>query len=166
MSDSSHSTRPPRYSDEPLPARRYLPGRGPRPRDASGGEALSWASRFEEDLGECGAYRYGVDLFNASFYWEAHEAWEEVWQAAGPKSPLGVQLRGLIQMTAALLKVELDEPIGARRLAARASSHLVGASQSVFGFDVGALSRRVARYIDEPDPANPPRILLDRVAAT
>ncbi len=27
-------------------------------------------------------YLYGIDLFNAQFYWEAHEVWESLWLVA------------------------------------------------------------------------------------
>ncbi len=30
---------------------------------------------------------YALDLFNAGFYWEAHEAWEHFWNAFGRMSP-------------------------------------------------------------------------------
>ncbi|MBD3274276.1 MAG: DUF309 domain-containing protein [Candidatus Marinimicrobia bacterium] len=26
------------------------------------------------------AYKFGFDLFNFGYYWEAHESWEEIWQ--------------------------------------------------------------------------------------
>ncbi|MER9007639.1 DUF309 domain-containing protein [Mesorhizobium sp. M0862] len=27
-------------------------------------------------------FRWGIDLFNHGYYWEAHEAWEPLWQTA------------------------------------------------------------------------------------
>ncbi|TGQ49534.1 DUF309 domain-containing protein, partial [Mesorhizobium sp. M1C.F.Ca.ET.210.01.1.1] len=27
-------------------------------------------------------FRWGIDLFNHGYYWEAHEAWEPLWHAA------------------------------------------------------------------------------------
>lgn len=44
----------------------------------------------------------GVSLFNAGQWWEAHEAWEEVWHAATGDDRLFVQ--GLILLAAALHK--------------------------------------------------------------
>ncbi|HEX9160556.1 MAG TPA: DUF309 domain-containing protein [Thermoanaerobaculia bacterium] len=45
------------------------------------------------------AFRRGVDHFNALEFWDAHEAWEELWLAA--ESDLDQFLQGLIQVAAA-----------------------------------------------------------------
>jgi hypothetical protein len=47
--------------------------------------------------------RLGVDLYNAGHYWNAHEAWEEVWL----ESERGLRgfYQGLIQVTAAFVHV-------------------------------------------------------------
>lgn len=41
----------------------------------------------------------GIDLFNRQAFWEAHEAWEEVWQECGEESRIFFQ--GIIQAAAA-----------------------------------------------------------------
>ena len=41
----------------------------------------------------------GADLFNRGLYWEAHEAWEELWLTLDDEPKLFVQ--GLIQVAAA-----------------------------------------------------------------
>lgn len=46
----------------------------------------------------------GLELYQKRDYWEAHEAWEELWQASDKASPEGLVLRGLIQAAAACLK--------------------------------------------------------------
>lgn len=43
--------------------------------------------------------RRGADLFDAGEFWEAHEAWEEVWQ--GEPRPIRSFYQGLIQIAAA-----------------------------------------------------------------
>ncbi|HSP13773.1 MAG TPA: DUF309 domain-containing protein [Thermoanaerobaculia bacterium] len=45
------------------------------------------------------AFTRGVEHFNALEFWEAHEAWEELWLAA--ESDLDQFLQGLIQVAAA-----------------------------------------------------------------
>lgn len=45
------------------------------------------------------AFLRGVEHFNALEFWEAHEAWEELWLAAG--TDLEQFLQGLIQLAAA-----------------------------------------------------------------
>ena len=50
-------------------------------------------------------FKEGVRLFNSSQFFEAHEAWEEIWLAADKKSLEGQYLMGLIQYAAFLLKL-------------------------------------------------------------
>ena len=63
------------------------------------------------------SWRFGVDLFNRFYFWEAHEAWEALWRAAPVGSARRDLLHGLIQIAAALLKVHLGRVDAARRLA-------------------------------------------------
>ena len=68
-------------------------------------------------------FHYGVDLFNARFYWEAHEAWERVWRMA-PDQPEYWATKGLIQVTASLLTLYMVRTDAARTLAERGASLL------------------------------------------
>ena len=36
-----------------------------------------------EDWRECEEFLYGIDLFNAGYWWECHEVLEGLWHAAG-----------------------------------------------------------------------------------
>jgi predicted metal-dependent hydrolase len=56
----------------------------------------------------------GIDLYNAGHYWNAHEAWEQVWLDA--ERDLRAFYQGLIQVTAAFVHVTRDEFPGAIRL--------------------------------------------------
>lgn len=96
----------------PLPPYRYLPGRNLHP--------------GEGHLPELGqqAYVYGIDLYHAGFFFEAHEAWEPLWLAS-PKSDLKrTFLLGLIQNTAAQLKIVTAQWGPARQLSRRALHYL------------------------------------------
>jgi hypothetical protein len=68
----------------------------------------------------CRPYLYGLDLFNQGYYWEAHEAWESLWHAAGRGGLLGDFLKGLIKLAAAGVKAREGRPAGASRHATRA----------------------------------------------
>lgn len=59
---------------------------------------------------------FGVDLFNAFFFWEAHESWEGLWAAKPRHSVPARMLQGLIQVAAALLKIHLGSLAGAAAL--------------------------------------------------
>ena len=43
------------------------------------------------------AWRAGIDLFNAGYWWEAHEWWEAAWHATDDED-LKPMLQGLIQL--------------------------------------------------------------------
>ena len=112
---------PPRYSTRPFPAYAFRPGRNPHPtRDPQGhsrARAQDTAPAFDPARwGESGEYLFGVDLFNHAYWWEAHEAWEACWIAAGRDTVAGQFLQGLIQAAAACLKRELGQANGARLL--------------------------------------------------
>lgn len=58
-------------------------------------------------------YVKGVDLFNAGRFWDAHEAWEEVWRVREEESRIFFQ--GIIQAAAGYhLLVHVGRPVGAR----------------------------------------------------
>lgn len=56
----------------------------------------------------------GIDHFNARRFWEAHEAWEDIWRAAAGDERQFLQ--GLIQLAAAYHHVQRGTLRGAPRL--------------------------------------------------
>jgi len=76
------------------------------------------------------AYLRGVELFNAGYYWEAHEAWEALWHAHGRLGPTATVLKGLIKLAAAGVKIREGRAYGARTLALRAAAHFADAAES------------------------------------
>ena len=47
----------------------------------------------------CESYRYGVDLYNAGYFWECHEVFEALWRGVGRRSrplPRRLPCRSLI----------------------------------------------------------------------
>jgi hypothetical protein len=124
---------PPRYAPAlPLPARPYRPVRsGPRPPRPllpallpPGPARRAWREPAALPEPAVTAFRYGVDLFNAACWWEAHEVWEGLWARTVRGTPLFHLLQGLIMLAAAQLKAAPAQPRGAQRLAARAREHL------------------------------------------
>ena len=71
-----------------------------------------------------GPGRSALNPTNRAFFWEAHEAWEAVWLAAGAETPVGRFLQGLIQAAAALLKRHVGMETGARNLLAKSRRNL------------------------------------------
>src|SRR5262245_4956580 len=113
--------------DEPLPPYSYVPGLFPHPISDPSGHSHGLRHAFPGPLDprswrDSRDYLVAIDLFNHGFYWEAHEAWEGLWHAAGRSGMLADFLKGLIQMTAAGVKVRQGMPRGVRSLAEGAST--------------------------------------------
>ncbi len=112
--------------DVALPPYTYVPGRNPHP--INDPEGHSYGARHEvagavgpENWAASRPYLFGIDLFNAGFYWEAHEVWEGLWHACGRSGTTADFLKGLIQMTAAGVKVRQGVPVGVASLGAGAA---------------------------------------------
>lgn len=69
-------------------------------------------------------FRWGLDLFNHGYYWEAHEAWEGLWQVADRSGPLRMLFKGLILLSAAGVKIREGKQAAAVRHAGRAAGLL------------------------------------------
>jgi hypothetical protein len=68
--------------------------------------------------------RAGAALFDRESYFEAHEAWEELWK--GEEGDRRLLTHGLIQVAAAFVKWTRGEPRGAARLIERGAEKLDG----------------------------------------
>ncbi len=99
------------------------------------------------------AWRYGVDLFNARFYWEAHEAWEVVWRTAERGSAAYYATKGMIQITASLLTLYMCRTDASRHLASRGAELLeraIASSRRYRELDLGSVARLARRRVVEP----------------
>ena len=147
-----------RYSARPLPAYRHRPGRTPHPRLDPRGHAhgLPEPAPRPVDPGawrEAETYLFAIDLFNAGYFWECHEALEGPWRAAGRGSVQGRFLQGLILLAASELKRETGRAQAAGRLAARARARWEGLPSPYMGLDVAALAAALrARGSDRAPP--------------
>ena len=109
----------PRYvPNRPLPPYSYVPGMFPHPISHPTGHMHGM--KDEEGAHQENDLPFGFDLFNHGFYWEAHEAWEQAWVAAGRRGMFADVLKGLIKLAAAGVKAREGKPEGIRRHARRA----------------------------------------------
>jgi uncharacterized protein len=160
---------PPRLVPErPLPPYTYVPGRSPHP--LTDPEGHSYGARHAPAApvepgrwAESRDYLHGIDLFNHGYYWEAHEVWEGLWHAAGRAGVTGDFLKGLIQMTAAGVKVRQGVPRGVASLAAGAAelfrkvlAALPPRQTRYLGLDVAELLRFVEGLAGQPDRGSVP----------
>ncbi|MCB9728913.1 MAG: DUF309 domain-containing protein [Deltaproteobacteria bacterium] len=89
----------------------------------------------------------GLRAFEAGSYYEAHEAWEEVWRQM-EQGPDREALQGLIQAAAALYHLERDNLVGARKVGARALERLRRAPSPWCGLRLRALGHVLERALD------------------
>ncbi|WP_200343155.1 DUF309 domain-containing protein, partial [Rhodovibrio sodomensis] len=148
---------PPRYLPaRALPPYAYLPHRDPADRhphpardpcghvrDGTPGPEVT-GPPDPDAWRETPAFLWGVDLYNAGYYWEAHEAWEDLWRAAGDGAAAAL-LHGLIKLAAAGVKAGVGNPRGTARHAGAAAGLFAplaaGGHARLFGLDPRALAR-------------------------
>src|SRR5262245_23874821 len=80
-------------------------------------------------------FREGQNFFNAGQYFEAHEAWEDVWRAAEVQSRK-TALQGLIQAAVALHHLGRGNREGARSQLAKSIQNLGGNASAISEIDV------------------------------
>ncbi|MEX0704427.1 MAG: DUF309 domain-containing protein [Planctomycetales bacterium] len=120
---------PKRYlPDEPFPPYAYVPGKQPHPasapRDALlvSRDAKALRSGARDQPPPPREFLHGLDLFNHGYYWEAHEAWENLWHEAGRRGPTADALKGLIALAAAGVKAREGNAAGVKHHAERAAA--------------------------------------------
>jgi len=98
---------PPRYTEIELPHWRCLPAHVAAADQARLKPVVaSVPARLGlQEVPDSAAFRFGIDLFNSGFFWEAHEVWEPVWMALPPNSAERTACRSLIQGANACLKL-------------------------------------------------------------
>src|SRR5438552_13723799 len=92
----------------------------------------------------------GAELFNRGLYWEAHEAWEELWLELEDEPKLFVQ--GLIQLAAAYHKATVQmQPRGCVKLHRSALEKLAPAPRDFMGVQTGPLLSAARRTLVEAE---------------
>ena len=161
--------KPVRYTSAPLPPYRYLPGRAPHPRrDPAGhsyGEPEPVAPRWHPlDWNTLEPWLRAVDLFNAGYWWEAHEQLEALWKAAGKTTREARFVRGVLHIAAAVLHRELGrEPSSLKQgnagLHALENAELELGERHYMGIDVSQWMEQVRLWLDARARSAPEIIL-------
>ena len=151
--------RPRLLPDRVFPSYAYLPGRFPHPVRHPLGHSYdpAPASSLIETSSDPEAFRWGVDLFNHGFYWEAHEAWEPLWRAANQGSADRTLLKGLILTAAAGVKRREGKAIAASRHGRRAAALLRDGARghSSLGHILGISLEALAAHAEAPISLKP-----------
>lgn len=152
--------RPRWLPEKRFPSYAYLPGRQPHPvRDPAGHSYQSEAMPLAAEVSlDSDIFRWGLDLFNHGYYWEAHEAWEGLWQVADRGGPLRMLFKGLILLSAAGVKIREGKQAAAVRHAGRAAGLLhrlvnEDAFERALGMSPAALSEQAAAAAAARSPA-------------
>ena len=103
----------------------------------------------------------GVELFNAGYYWEAHEVWEELWHAEGRRGPTADVLKALIKLAAAGVKVREGRENGVRTHCRRAAASVRGGGRAgrvltQLGLDLDLWAERAREWRRESAPRSGP----------
>jgi len=92
----------------------------------------------------------GVGLFNRGLYWEAHEAWEQLWLELEDEPKLFLQ--GLIQLAAAYHKATVQmQPSGCVKLHRSALVKLTPAPRDFMGVQTEPLLGAARRTLAEAE---------------
>ena len=147
-----------RYSSRPFPVYRYVPGVHPHPTRDPAGHSYEPQPKLNrhapwrlEDWRSLDDWLYGIDLFNARYFWEAHEAWEGLWAARQRDSEPALLMQGLIQIAAALLKIHLRSPAGVFILSSEGIDKLEGVARQwlqPMGLDLPAVIAAFRAYFE------------------
>lgn len=124
-----------------FPPHSFVQGKTPRPVDG-------WSAGVADD----DAFAFGCDLFDAGFFFEAHEQWERPWMAAKARGDDDDEalLHGLIRLAAAGVKLLAGEPKGVAAHVDGANGHFARVAVWGRGFSrdvVDALGRDLLRGV-------------------
>ncbi len=140
--------------EESLPPYTYTPGATPHPISDPRGHAFGRppAPLGAVDPGRlegCPAFLRACELFRKGYYWEAHEEWEQIWQALGRTGPAADFLKGLIKLAAAGVKRREGNRDGVQRHARRAAELFRSVALATAGDQVaGASLKSLLEFAD------------------
>ena len=150
----------PRVSAQPFPPYRFVPGLNPHPTSNPLGHSFRPPGQPEapvhfhppHEWASSPDYLFGCDLYNHAYWWEAHEAWEGLWQLTDKQAVQGRFLQGLIQVSACHLKIHLGQEAGVRRLYESSSRYLDFVlertqSEPIMGLDLRAFRAGADHYV-------------------
>ncbi len=101
-----------------LPPYTHVPGKTPHPFSDPAGHSFSQSVGEGKDLDVC--LQRGLFLFENSYFWEAHEAWEQGWILLGRSGAQADFVKGLIKLAASGVKCLEENKAGAERHLRRA----------------------------------------------
>jgi predicted metal-dependent hydrolase len=133
-----------RYSRKPFPAYRYTPGENPHPVIDADGHSFGQTHEpvvFDvQNWTQSPDFRYGIDLINHGFFWEAHEVLEGIWHHLGRHSGEARFIQALILLAVACLHQRRGRESAVRKVSQKGLNRLVGIETHYFGIPVLVIS--------------------------
>jgi predicted metal-dependent hydrolase len=90
-------------------------------------------------------YLDGIRLFNEGHFFEAHEAWEDVWRET--TGPARTFYQGLIQCAVAMEHLRRANPRGVMKLFKNYPGKFAGLPRQFMGIDIDALLKDMQRAL-------------------
>ena len=132
-----------RYTELELPIEPYIPGKNKRPHFSSYKLHNRPATSIQECRGDKNRHLlYGIDLFNNGYYWEAHEAWEDLCRIEENREFRAV-LQGLIQITGGAVKLIQGNSNGVIKLWTSAMKYLKVGSIPICELDIESILKEI-----------------------
>jgi uncharacterized protein len=100
-------------------------------------------------LADNSRWLHALDLYNAGFYWEAHEVWESFWNALGRTTSEAQFVQGLIHLAAAAVKIREGKPTGVARHSQRARELLGDLEAADVGGTLGLAQDSISAVVTE-----------------
>lgn len=95
---------------------------------------------------EARLFHEGIELFNAGQWFEAHEAWEEIWHmASGPRKSF---YQGLIQCAVTIEHMRRGNPRGVVNVFTSAQSKFEGLPPVYMGVPIARLLEAIAAMVE------------------
>jgi predicted metal-dependent hydrolase len=104
-------------------------------------------------------YLAGIELFNARKYYEAHEAWEDIWRVSQGERKL--YLQGLIQAAAALLHFDRNNRRGAYLCANNSLNKLERLTPEFMSLDLNLFTANLRAFLADVLTDEAPAIMND-----
>ena len=106
-------------------------------------------------LADNSRWLHAIDLYNAGFYWEAHEVWESFWNALGRTTSEAQFVQGLIRLAAAAVKIREGKPAGVARHSKRARELLGDLGAAHGGVTLGLAAESISAVVTELERCTP-----------
>ena len=99
----------------------------------------------DEPIDEAAAFHHGLHLHNSGEWFEAHEAWEDIWRPAGGEKKSFYQ--GLIQVSVVIEHIRRGNPRGMKSVYESCQTKFIGLPEVYMGVNIPRLLRELTTFI-------------------